>query len=97
MTRLRVCVLVLLCLFVAIPFIAVMVTLQGLMGSTERSYKCAVGLDQAANALFGGSEDETISSRVGRGALAGKPWAVVAEKVIDFIFGQGHCKNAIGT
>ena len=43
------------------------------------------------------SADETISSRVGRGAEAGRPWAVAAERIIDaiFFFDPGHCRKRI--
>lgn len=58
-----------------------------------------VAFDQFWNAVGGGSEDETISSRVGRNAVAGKRWALILEKMIDAIpwFGKGHCRRAIGT
>ena len=36
--------------------------------------------------------DEPFSSRVGRNAIAGKRWALAAEKVVDSIFGAGHCR-----
>lgn len=38
--------------------------------------------------------DEPLSSRVGRNAIAGKKWALFAEKVIDDIFGKDHCRNS---
>jgi hypothetical protein len=41
--------------------------------------------------------DETISSAVGRNAVAGRRWALIAERVIDRIFGRGHCRDSIGT
>jgi hypothetical protein len=41
------------------------------------------------------SADETISSWVGRKAIAGKHWALVAEKLIDRIMGAGHCRRSI--
>lgn len=48
-----------------------------------------ISIDQAAGALlFGIHADETISSYVGR---KGPKWA---ERAIDFIFGEGHCKDA---
>lgn len=58
-----------------------------------------IAFDQFWNAAGGGNPDETISSRVGRGAVAGKWWALVAERVIDGMpwFGKGHCRGAIGT
>lgn len=71
-----------------------------------------VSLDQLAHvAAFGawwaltgrGSRpraDETISSRVGRNAIAGKRWALAAEWLIDGLFwlaaGKGgHCRANI--
>lgn len=38
--------------------------------------------------------DETISSWVGRRAIAGFAWALVAERLIDLLFGAGHCRRA---
>jgi hypothetical protein len=42
------------------------------------------------------SPDETLSSWVGRGALAGGRGFRIAEKLIDFFLGKGHCRTAIG-
>lgn len=39
--------------------------------------------------------DETFSSRVGRNAVAGKRWALIAEKVIDALLGANHCRDSI--
>jgi len=36
--------------------------------------------------------DEPFSSRVGRNAIAGKRWALIAERIVDGIFGPGHCR-----
>lgn len=56
-------------------------------------------IDQAVNVIFfGGSPDETISSRVGRNTeLEGWRGKLCrfAEKVIDGILGKGHCKSKI--
>ena len=41
--------------------------------------------------------DETYSSRVGRNALKGKRWALIAEKIIDGLLGKGHCRESIET
>jgi hypothetical protein len=46
--------------------------------------------------------DETISSRVGRGAIKGKRWALILERVIDScahaISGEvNHCRCSIGS
>ena len=36
--------------------------------------------------------DEPLSSRVGRNAIAGKWWALIAERVIDGVLGEDHCR-----
>lgn len=42
------------------------------------------------------SADDTISDVVGRNAILGKKWALVAEKVINFIMqNPEHCREAI--
>lgn len=70
-----------------------------------------ISLDQLLHVLLGGpkywivggpcpSADETISSIVGRMAIKGKRWALLAEQVIDALFralgeGRGHCRRMI--
>ena len=39
--------------------------------------------------------DETFSSRVGRNAIQGKRWALLAEKIIDGFLGERHCRRSI--
>lgn len=43
--------------------------------------------------------DETISSKVGCNAAAGKRWALVAEKIINRLlwFDPNHCRDSIGS
>lgn len=46
------------------------------------------------------SADETISSRVGRAALAGHRWGLILEAVIDRLFlllgeAPGHCRRNV--
>lgn len=43
------------------------------------------------------SADTTISARVGKNAVRGKRWALIAERVINFFAGPGHCRHAIST
>ena len=52
-------------------------------------------LDQGVNTLLGGQPWETISSSVGKQAIQGVHWALVVEKVIDFVMGAGHCRRDI--
>jgi len=60
----------------------------------------AIALDQGLNTLLAGDPDETISSRVGRAALAGKRWGRISEWIIDRLFvwlgeAPGHCRRSI--
>lgn len=60
-----------------------------------------VAFSQSVNAFTGGDPGETFSSRVGRMAIAGKSWALVAEAIIDwcFVHFKGsrpqHCRRVI--
>ena len=60
-----------------------------------------IALDQFGNVLAGGNNpDETISSAVGRKAMRGVRWALVAERAIDWLFERltgerGHCRAVI--
>jgi hypothetical protein len=51
--------------------------------------------DQLINTLLGGNPWETISSSVGKQAAQGVRWALVVEKIIDAVMGQGHCRRNI--
>lgn len=57
-------------------------------------------LDTVLNTLIGGDPRETISSRLGKGQVAGKPVHSELAKVVNFFFElvfneQHHCKNSI--
>jgi hypothetical protein len=74
-------------------FAVVWALLAALSGS-PRTVRVAVALDQAANAAIGGSEDETISSRAGKGAARGVwHWCLLC-RVLDWI-DKGHCSRNI--
>lgn len=66
-----------------------------LMFSPRRFWRVMLAHDQAANAAFGGSEDETISSRAGRAARRGDRWGCVLCKLLDRV-DPGHCEKSIG-
>ena len=53
-----------------------------------------VAVDQLINAILGGNEDETISSRVGKDARRGKPFACVLCRALHWI-DPFHCEKAI--
>ena len=60
----------------------------------ERAWRTAVGEDQTYNALAGGSEDETISSRAAKAQRRGKRWGCVLCRLLDTI-DPGHCEKNI--
>jgi hypothetical protein len=94
MSRTRLIILALACI-VAMPLLAVLMVAQAIIGG-NRALRMAIAIDQCGNAALGGSEDETISSRTGRHAIAGKRWALMLERFIDLLFGKGHCRESIG-
>jgi hypothetical protein len=64
----------------------------------DQLFHCIIGGPKYI--LFGGmtpNPDETISSKVGRAALAGKRWALACQWCINLVFGKNHCLNSIGT
>lgn len=70
------------------------------MGLRRYLLRLAIALDQLVNTGLGGVPDETISSRVGRAALADRPFALELEWIIDRIFellgaGPNHCRRHI--
>ncbi len=67
-----------------------------LFTAPRRFWRVVIAHDQAANAAFGGSEDETISSRAGRAQRRGDRWACILCKLLDRL-DSGHCEKSIGT
>lgn len=70
--------------------------ISALLGS-RRAWPVAVANDQALNAaLVGkpGSEDETVSSRAGKAARAGKRWGCILCRLLDAV-DPGHCDRNI--
>ena len=64
-------------------------------------YNVLIGLDQFGNSLWGGSPDETISSRLGRIKTANggeipwtRPWPKIMDWALDKIQKE-HCIKAI--
>jgi len=68
--------------------------LLAILSGSKRAWTLAVSYDQLANAAFGGSEDETISSRAGKAAREGKRWGCVLCKLLDRL-DAGHCEKFI--
>lgn len=89
--------LALLGLWLAATLAAVFAMLWGLpaaLAGSPRTVRIAVGADQTLNAALGGSEDETISSRAGKGARAGIwHWCLLC-RLLDWL-DPGHCQKSI--
>ena len=64
---------------------------KGIVGYTARVF---VAFDQLLNALLGGDEDETLSSRLGKDARRGRYVGCVLCKLLDLI-DKNHCEKAI--
>lgn len=90
--RLLLFIVFLLCLICAA--MALLWQLTAIIFSPARSLHIAVAWDQLANATWGNSEDETISSRLGR---CGPRWAELAVNwIFERLTGEkNHCKNNI--
>lgn len=88
---------ILLGLWLAATLAAVFALLWGLpaaLAGSPRTVRIAVGADQTLNAALGGSEDETISSRAGKGARAGVwHWCLLC-RLLDWL-DPGHCQKSI--
>ena len=85
-------VLLVLCAFAALVALGWM--FFAVLGSSTRAWRLAVSFDQLANTAFGGSEDETISSRAGKAARKGKRWGCVLCRLLDW-FEPNHCEGNI--
>jgi hypothetical protein len=54
----------------------------------------AILLDEAANTVFGGSPNETISERAAKARNAGRRWGCILCRVLGWI-NPGHCDTAL--
>lgn len=81
--------LVLLTLPIVVPLWGV----QAFAGS-RRAVKAATAYDQLWNALLGGHEDETISSRAAKARAAGRRWGCVLCRIVDAI-DRDHCDRFV--
>ena len=61
----------------------------------NRLYCAVLSFDQLGSAIIFGRPDHTVSGEVGYSATLNKSWALRAEKVLDGVFGEKHCYNAI--
>ncbi|MBP8813122.1 MAG: hypothetical protein KBE25_03750 [Laribacter sp.] len=90
--RLTLLALWVLCLLASV--VAAVWMLAASLAGSSRAWRLAVAHDQLANTAFGGAEDETISSRAGKGAARGVlHWCIVC-RLLDKI-DPGHCARSI--
>ena len=92
----RVWMLLIWLLCVAASIVSAVWMLAAIAVGSDRAWSLAVSHDQLANTAFGGSEDETISSRAGKASRDGKRWACVLCKLLDR-FDPDHCEKSIGS
>lgn len=59
----------------------------------NRYWRIAIGMDQAANAAFGGNEDMTISTRAALARKQGRRWGCVLCKLLDAV-DKDHCERS---
>jgi hypothetical protein len=64
---------------------------KGIVGYLARIF---VSVDQLVNVIFGGDEDETISSRIAKDQRRGRKFACFLCKLLDII-DKNHCEKAI--
>jgi len=53
-----------------------------------------VAVDQLVNVIFGGEEDETVSSRIAKDKARGRKFACVLCRILDWI-DPNHCEKSI--
>lgn len=63
-------------------------------------YNLVYAADVLVNVVLGGDRRDTISSRLGKGQLAGKPVHTLLASVVNILFilafkESNHCKNSI--
>ena len=61
----------------------------------NRLFIILLALDQLVCGVIWLRPDHTISGEVGYAAYHGKRWGKYAERVIDSLFGKGHCQRSI--
>lgn len=58
--------------------------------------RLCIALDGLIQATFRyGSHGVTISSRVGTAAAHGHEWGIVGNRMLDYVLGHNHCREAI--
>ena len=61
----------------------------------NRMFILLLAIDQLICGVIWLRPDHTISGEVGYASYQGKRWGRIAERVIDALFGKGHCQSSI--
>lgn len=81
---------------IILALISIVWMLFAIIGDSKRAMEIAIGIDQSANAAFGGDNDMSISARCWKNKEDFKYSILV--KIIDFIFAMAgdmdHCKTS---
>jgi hypothetical protein len=74
--------------------LALLFALGQIIAGSPRAIRVFVGADQTLNAAIGGNEDETISSRAGKGAREGIWRYCMLCRLLNLI-DPNHCEKSI--
>lgn len=74
--------------------LALLMAFVQLVIGSPRAVRVFIGADQTLNAAIGGNEDETISSRAGKGARRGVWRYCLLCRLLDVV-DPGHCERSI--
>ncbi|GGY12842.1 hypothetical protein GCM10007386_49020 [Pseudoduganella dura] len=66
------------------------------LAGSDRYWRIARGYDRMGNAVTGGLDTETVSSRASRARREGRTWGCVLCRVLDWIE-KDHCSRSEGT
>ena len=69
--------------------------MKALKSIANRLFIILLALDQLICGVIWLRPDHTISGEVGYAAYQGKRWGRIAERVIDTLFGKGHCQRSV--
>lgn len=78
----------------AAMLLALLLSFLHLVAGSPRAVRVFVGADQTLNAAIGGNEDETISSRAGKGARLGIWRYCLLCRALNYL-DPGHCERSI--
>lgn len=70
--------------------------LAAIVAGSPRAWRIALGYDHLGNAVTGGDQRESISSRANRARSLGLPWGCLLCRLLDRIE-RDHCASSAGS